>query len=82
MIRLFFELCYYAAVWPFVMIVKLITLPFKVMFQLILLPFRLIDRALSLPERMLFPSGTRRTDDTMDDFLDWVEEYESLTDDD
>ena len=82
MIRLFFELCYYITIWPFVMIIKLITLPFRLMLWLVLLPFRLIDRALGLPGRMLSPSWSRRNDDTMDDFLDWVEEYECLTDDD
>ena len=82
MIRLFFELCYYITIWPFVMSVKLITLPFRLMLWFVLLPFRLIDRALSLPGRILSPSRNRRNDDTMDDFLDWVEEYECLTDDD
>lgn len=82
MIRLFFELCYYITIWPLVMIFKLITLPFKLMLWLVLLPFCLLDRALSLPGKILSPSQSRRNDDTMDDFLDWVEAYECLTDDD
>ena len=84
MITLFLTLCYYLFVWPFVMIFRLVVLPFKIMLYILLLPFRLIDRAISLPDRLLFPNRYKEIqhDDTMDDFLDWVEEYECLTDDD
>lgn len=83
MIRLLLELCCYVTIWPFVMIIKLVILPFRFMLWLVLLPIRLIDSALSLPGRILFPSRRYEADDdTMDDFLDWMEEYECLTDDD
>lgn len=84
MITLFLTLCYYIFIWPFVMIFKLLIWPFKIMMYVVLLPFRLLEWLFSLPGRILFPSRYSHAynDDTMDDFLDWVEEYESLTDDD
>ena len=84
MISLFFSLCYYLFIWPFVILIKLAVWPFKLMLQLAILPFRLLDRLISAPGRLLFPNSRARgrNSDTMDDFLDWVEEYESSTDDD
>jgi len=84
MISLFFSLCYYLFIWPFVILIKLAVWPFKLMLQLAILPFRLLDRLISAPGRLLFPNSRARgrNSDTTDDFLDWVEEYESLTDDD
>ena len=83
MITLFLTLCYYLFIWPFVIMFKLITWPFKLMLWLAILPFRLLERVFTLPGRILFPNRYARVedDDTMDDFLDWVEEYECLTDD-
>ena len=56
----------------------------KLMFQIAALPFQLLGWLVSAPGRLLFPERYDRADqeDTMDDFLDWVEEYECLTDDD
>ena len=84
MISLFLSLCYYLFIWPFVILIKLAIWPFKLMLQLVLLPFALMDRLISAPGQLLFPSrrASSRDDDTMDDFLDWVEEYECSTDDD
>ena len=84
MITLFLTLCYYLFIWPFVIVFKLIIWPFKLMLQIALLPFRLIEWIFTLPGRLLFPNRYARVErgDTMDDFLDWVEEYECLTDDD
>ena len=84
MITLFLTLCYYLFIWPFVIMFKLITWPFKLMLWLAILPFRLLEWVFTLPGRILFPNRYARVedDDTMDDFLDWVEEYECLTDDD
>ena len=82
MIRLFFELCYYTTIWPFVMIIKLITLPFKLMLWLVLLPLRLNDRVLSLSGRIPLSSRDCANIVSMDHFLGWAEEYECLTDDD
>ncbi len=84
MITLFLTLCYYLFIWPFVILFKLIIWPYKCMLQIALLPFRLIEWIFTLPGRLLFPEryGRVEQEDTMDDFLDWVEEYECLTDDD
>ena len=83
MITLFLTLCYYLFIWPFVIMIKLITWPFKLMLWLAILPFRLLEWVFTLPGRMLFPNRYARVEDedTMEDFLDWVEEYECLTDD-
>ena len=83
MITLFLTLCYYLFIWPFVIMIKLITWPFKLILRIAILPFRLLEWIISLPGRLLFPDRyiTTRSDDTMDDFLDFVEEYECLTDD-
>ncbi len=84
MITLFLMVCYYLFIWPIVMLFKLLIWPVKLFCNLVLLPFRLIGWLFSLPERLLFPGRNNRIekDDTLDDFLDWVEEYECLTDDD
>ena len=84
MITLFLTLCYYIFIWPFVMIFKLLIWPFKIMMYIVLLPFQLLEWLFSIPGRILFPSRYSHAcnDDAMDDFLDWVEEYECLTDDD
>ena len=83
MITLFLTLCYYLFIWPFVIMFKLITWPFKLMLWLAVLPFRLLEWVFTLPARILFPNRYARVEEeeTMDDFLDWVEEYECLTDD-
>ena len=84
MITLFLTICYYLVIWPFVILFKLIIWPFKLMFQIAALPFHLLGWLVSAPGRILFPERYGRADqeDTMDDFLDWGEEYECLTDDD
>lgn len=83
MITLFLTLCYYLFIWPFVMMVRLFLFPFKLMLWALALPFRLLGWVFTLPGRLLFPGryACAEEDDTMDDFLDWVEEYECLTDD-
>ena len=84
MITLFLTLCYYLFIWPFVMMVKLVVFPFKLILWILVLPFRLLEWVFTLPGRILFPNRRTkaRNDDTMDDFLDGVEEYECLSDDD
>ena len=83
MITLIVMLFYYIFIWPFVIMLKLCLFPFKLMLQIVLLPFRALDWLFSLPRRLL--SSERYTkvhdEDTMDDFLVFVEEYECLTDD-
>ena len=84
MITLFLTLCYYLIIWPFVILIKLAIWPFKLMLQITIMPFRMLDWLISAPGGLLFPNRNTRVEqeDTMDDFLDWVEEYECLTDDD
>ena len=84
MITLFLTLCYYLIIWPFVILIKLAIWPFKLMLQITIMPFRMLDWLISAPGRLLFPNRNTRVEqeDTMDDFLYWVEEYECLTDDD
>lgn len=84
MITLFLTLCYYLFIWPFVMLVRLFVFPVKLILWIMLLPFRLLEWVFTLPGRLLFPNRNARvrSGDTMDDFLDQMEEYECLTDDD
>lgn len=83
MIMLIVMLFYYILIWPFIILVKLCLLPFKLMLQIVLLPFRALDGLFSLPGRLLSSKQCSISDggDTMDSFLDFVEEYECLTDD-
>ena len=84
MITLFLTLCYYLIIWPFVILIKLAIWPFKLMLQITIMPFRMLDWLVSAPGRLIFPNRNAKVEqeDTMDDFLDWVEEYECLTNDD
>ena len=84
MITLVLKLLYYLLIWPFVVMVRLCLLPFRLMLWIALLPFRALDWLIGLPGRLLSPGRRRRArddGDTMDSFLDFVEAYESLTED-